>query len=327
VGSAERLLPVFSSFIVWYLFLAGVGSGAFIVAAFSIFAPSASLTSSHQAPSSRFAPSGFAGQAASAAFPGVVYTHVRWLRSTTGLVIATASMAVAALSLLFDFAEPLKTWRVVLTPFSSLASFGANVVPVFTLLTFLLMVVLLFRWRLPRWLLILAFAFGSLLACAVMLYAGLLLAGMVSIDVWHTWLVPLLFVISSLSCGLAAVLFFETIFLGVQKRGFELRWRLLFALGLLELAALGVFLVERGLFSSTARDSILMLLGGEQAIFFLGGVVAVGIVLPLMSHLVFRWVPLEALVLVSAACVLAGGFFLRYCLVEIGRFTPIFPMT
>jgi formate-dependent nitrite reductase membrane component NrfD len=303
---------VFSSFIVWYLFMAGVGSGAFIVAAFS-------LVGQRAAPTTAVATT----TATTASF---AFAHAGQVRATTGLVVAGFSMVVAALSLLLDFAEPLKTWRVVLTPFSSLASFGANVVPVFTLLALLLMLVALCGLRLPRWLLKSSLCLGSLLACSVMLYAGFLLASMVSIDVWHTWLVPLLFVLSSLSCGLAAVLFFETVFLGVREQGFALRWRSLFVLGLLELAALGAFIVERGLFSPTARDSILMLLVGEQTAFFLGGVVAVGLVLPLVGHLVCRWVPLEALVLFSAVCVLAGGFFLRYCIVGIGRFTPILPM-
>jgi formate-dependent nitrite reductase membrane component NrfD len=302
---------VFSSFIVWYLFMAGVGSGAFIVAAFSLVGQRVAAT---------------AATAATATTANFAFAHAGQVRTTTGLVVAGFSMVVAALSLLLNFAEPLKTWRVVLTPFSSLASFGANVVPVFTLFVLLLMLAALCGLRLPRWLLRSSLCLGSLLACSVMLYAGLLLASMVSIDVWHTWLVPLLFVLSSLSCGLAAVLFFETVFLGVRERGFALRWRSLFVLGLLELAALGAFIVERGLFSPTARDSILMLLVGEQTALFLGGVVAVGLVLPLVGHLVFRWVPLEALVLFSAVCVLAGGFFLRYCLVGIGRFTPILPM-
>jgi formate-dependent nitrite reductase membrane component NrfD len=68
-----------------------------------------------------------------------------------------------------------------------------------------------------------------------------------------------------------------------------------------------------------------MLIVGEQAAFFLGGVVVAGLVAPLLSHLLFRWVPIEAVALFASAGVLAGGFFLRYCLVEIGRFAPLFP--
>jgi formate-dependent nitrite reductase membrane component NrfD len=302
---------VFSSFIVWYLFMAGVGSGAFVVAAFSFVGRARRILSASN----------------TAVSVDSVNTHAEQVRETTGLVVATLCMAVAALSLLFDFAEPLKTWRVILTPFSSLASFGANVIWVFILLALLLTLVVLFRLHLPHWLFWLSLGLGTVLAFAVMLYAGFLLAGMVSVDVWHTWLVPLLFVLSSLACGLAAVLFLETLFLGVRQQGFALRWRLLCALGLLELAVLAVFLAERSVFSSTARDSVFMLLAGEQAVFFLGGVVAVGLTVPLLTHLLFRWLPLESLTLVATACVLAGGFFLRYCLVGVAHFTPIFPMT
>jgi formate-dependent nitrite reductase membrane component NrfD len=320
---------VFSSFIVCYLFFAGMGSGAFVVAAITAALShrrSLSLRGSNRR-ASAVVP-GALGRPDLLGITGSFGTSISTerLRALFGLVIATFCMMLAAVLLLCDFGDPLRTWRVVLTPLSSIVSLGANALILFTVLAALLSLAALCQVRLPRAVSLCLLVIGVLLALLTMAYTGFLLAGMVSVDVWRTWLVPLLFVVSSFSCGVAVVLFFETLYLGLRVEGFKARWRAQLILSLVELVVLTGFLAERFWFSSTARESILLLLTGEQALAFWGGIVGIGLLIPFVAHLLFNWIPIDAFVLVTSVCVIVGGFLVRYCVVEIGLFSPILPV-
>ncbi|MDR1082340.1 MAG: polysulfide reductase NrfD [Coriobacteriales bacterium] len=286
---------VFSSFIVWYLFLAGVSSGAFIFIA--ILPVNESITNpSH-------------------------IDHQRARVAAGYLAVAICAFA-ASIILLSDFGDPWITWRVVLTPFASLASFGACVVMVFVLVAAAVTVVMLIKPVVPRWAVWLSRLLGIPLAAATMVYAGLLLAGMLAIDVWHTWLLPVLFVVSSLSCGIAIILFMEAFVPGKDEEGRPPWWKTQFVLGLLEAAVLAAFIVDRFNFSATAHESIIMLLVGDYALGFWLGIVVLGLVVPVLLHILYPFARVYALGLAAAVSILIGGFFLRWCVVEIALYTP-----
>jgi formate-dependent nitrite reductase membrane component NrfD len=326
---------VFSPFIVWYLFLAGVGSGAFLVAVATMFGHHRRSRRAHASACPRIATSGFL-QDSSAHFSRSLfglerrqgrYPSASYLRSATALVISALAIIAATLCLLADFGDPFIAWRVILTPFSSITSLGAVIVIIFSVLAALAALTALLQFRLPHWIFITLHAFGALAALGTMLYAGFLLALIVSVDLWRTWLVPLLFSVSSLTCGLAATLFAEALCLGVRTPGFLFRWRSLLVLGLAEAVTLVVLLADRAVFSPTALASVNLLLVGDKAASFWLGVVSIGLVFPFLAHLLFRFLPLEAIILVSAACVLVGGFYIRHCIVSAGLLTPLFPVT
>jgi formate-dependent nitrite reductase membrane component NrfD len=179
--------------------------------------------------------------------------------------------------------------------------------------------------NIPRWLLWSARSIGILLALTTMVYAGLLLISMIAIDVWSTWLLPLLFVVSSLSCGLAATLFMEPYFSGPKSKTEPTFWRIQPLLGVLEFVVLITFIGERMGFSQTAQGSIESLILGNYAVAFWLGVVLLGLLMPLLIHILYRKIPIKALVQVSSVGVLTGGFFLRFCVVGIGLYAPLFP--
>jgi formate-dependent nitrite reductase membrane component NrfD len=242
-------------------------------------------------------------------------------------VISALAIIAAMLCLLADFGDPLIAWRVILTPFASITSFGAVIVIIFAILAALAAITALLQLRLPHWFFIALHVLGALAALGTMLYAGFLLEIIVSVDLWRTWLIPLLFSVSALTCGLAATLIAEALYLGVRTPGFIFRWRTLLVLGLAEAATIVVFLANRAVFSPTALASVNLLLVGDKAASFWLGVVSIGLVFPFLAHLLFRFLPLEALILVSAACVLVGGFYIRHCIVNAGLLTPLFSVT
>jgi formate-dependent nitrite reductase membrane component NrfD len=210
---------------------------------------------------------------------------------------------------------------------------------VFTLLDALLALAVLVQLRLPEPLVIFALIAGSVLAVASMLYTGLLLAQMVSVDVWHTWLLPVLFTISSLTCGLAAVMLIEAICATplnyeatgqrsgalLSRRAFLTRWHALLTLGCFDLAVLAAFIIERTFSTAIAQSSIAALITGAQAPAFWGFVVAGGLALPLCGHILYHFVPQQSVVITSAIGVLVGGYFLRSTIVGISQFTALFP--
>jgi formate-dependent nitrite reductase membrane component NrfD len=314
---------VFSSFIVWYLFLAGVSGGAFLVAVATMF--------SHRRKTRSARPIAPARAANTAALFGLERRQSRppsasFIRSAGALTVSALCILAASFSLAADFSDPFATWRVILAPLASITSFGAVTVMMFTLLAVLTALIVLIQLRLPRWLFVVILAVGSLTALGTILYAGFLLSIIVTVDLWRTWLIPLLFSLSSLACGLAATLFIEAIWLGVTTPGFTFRWHTLLVLGLMELAALVAFLLERASFSPAAFQSVELLLIGDKAASFWLGIVAIGCVMPLMLHLLYARFPLEALILVSTGCTLIGGFFIRFCIVNAGVPSPIFPI-
>jgi formate-dependent nitrite reductase membrane component NrfD len=327
---------VFNDFIVWYLFLAGLGSGSFLVAAATMlghrrkthrekteqYSTGTSSSSSPQAPTPGGA-LGLTSHLGIARRQSLANPSASQVRVTGALSIAALAMIAASLSLLADFSDPLLTWRVLLNPLSSITSFGAVAVMAFAVLAMLTVLISLLQLRFPHWLFAVILVLGVAAALATMLYAGFLLMLFVSVDLWRSWLIPLLFALSSLACGLAAVLAVEAVHIGIRSPGFSFRWRMLLGLGLSEAVVIAILLVERAAFSPTALASVSLLLLGDMADAFWLGIVVLGLVVPFVAHALLPRIPLQAIVLVSSVAVLVGGFFVRDCIVRAALLTPV----
>ena len=295
---------VFGELIVGYLFLAGTGAGAFLVAA-------AACLRDAWRPTDRTAAVVAAAQPTLALTPLVV--------------------AVAALLLLADLGSLEGAARVLLQPPGSVMAVGAwLVVVLFATSSAVAAMGAVPRLRVPAlsWACVIA---GSAAALGVMAYSALLLADVVAVDFWRTPWLTVLFVASSLSCGTALVV---TAAVLVPSRELDERtreaavdalWRLGGVLVWVELAALALFLASRGLSTEWARDSCALLLAGPLAPAFWGGVVGAGIVAPLALHGVRRRLGRvrSATMLASACGVLAGGLVLRWCVVAAAVTAPL----
>ena len=303
-GAREGRGVVFSGFIVGYLFLAGTGAGAFAVAmgvcAWDAWRPT---------------PRGEA----------VVRAVQPALAAAPVLVVAGALMLLADLGSLEGAA------RVLAQPPRSVMAVGAWLVAALALASGA--VAALGAMRRPG---SPALARGCALvgvvaAAGVMAYSALLLSDAVAVDFWRTpWLVAL-FVASSLSCGAALVVAGAVL---VPPRGLDARareaaadalWRLAGALACMELAVLALFLASRGLSTEWARASCALLLTGELAGAFWGGVVGAGGVVPLGLHLMAGRLggARSGWMLASAAGVLAGGLALRWCVIAAAVVAPL----
>ncbi|WP_302962484.1 NrfD/PsrC family molybdoenzyme membrane anchor subunit [uncultured Adlercreutzia sp.] len=182
----------------------------------------------------------------------------------------------------------------------------------------------------------------AVVSLVVMAYTGLLLSSMASVPLWNNLWLPVMFVLSSLSCGIALVL--ASTLLGRGARAFASVLRMLVRIdGLIivaEVLVLVAWLVAVWATATagsadaapTSTDaaalvSVRLLLAGPDALAFWAGLVAVGLVVPLTINGIAsvassssRAAPMtlgrRAAFLASAAGVLIGGVCLRATVVS-----------
>lgn len=308
-----------SALVVTYLFLGGAGAGAcFVLAALGLFVPKGDVC----AADTRFLRTArFLPHRPSASFFIVGYTAAL-LALTIGSVCLVADLGRAdRIAFLF-------------------------VSPVFTLLN-------AGTWSIACCLVLIGFmlaAWGSVLRCSVafvkilqaallgvslfvMVYTGMLLSSLAAVPLWHSAWVPVLFVLSALSCGIALVIAAEQVtgrassFCGVMRSlvRFDAVVIVLETAALVALVAL-VFADAQGVTATQTlaaqATSLDVLLNGRFSWVFWAVFVAVGLFVPFCAEVaaltrvsgLMRPVPSFCV----SACVLSGGFALRACIVWAG---------
>ena len=286
---------VFSGYIIGYLFCAGTGAGAFFVAAGTCVWDAIRQTSSTQR--------------------GVEAVQA-------GFLAAPVLMLIACALLLTDLGVPERAWAVVAMPFQSVMSVGAWLVGLLTLLSGAMAAALLVLPSMPRGVRWAGCVCGLALATGVMAYTGLLLSDMVSVDFWHTpWLV-MLFVVSSLSCGMAVDLGLRAMIISRADQVPLGLWRLAGVLSVAEAIALVGMLVAQSGYTAVAHESCMKLLSGELAPMFWALTCGAGLAFPLAVHVAARR-PRASVMLAASVGVLAGGVSLRYCVVAAALFAPL----
>lgn len=164
--------PIWGAIIACYLFLAGLGGGAFASVAY--------LRLRH---------------------PSQVHL-IRY-----GRVIAVVTVAVGLVLLMFDatagFHNPLR-FALLLTNFGSVMTWGVVFLAVFFIIAFIVCVMDLLGkgLKVPKWLDVLGAVFGI----CVCVYTGCLLGVAKTFPLWNNALLPVLFLVSAVSTGMAAVL-------------------------------------------------------------------------------------------------------------------------
>lgn len=304
---------MFSLMAICYLFLGGAGAGAVCVLAFlSLLVPRERIAASRLSVSGR--------RRRSVAYVPAVYRRF----FAPGFAVSFMAVALGALLLVVDLGKSNRAVLLFELPTLSLVTFGS-----FAILTCLILTALLaVFWGLPsvhcrmgllRVVSILALVAGI----SVAVYTGLLLSDMKAVPLWATPVLPLLFAVSSLSCGCAVVVGTACFSGTLSVFGSVLRQvaNADAALLVLETALLVAFFAAAFAHPyDVARMGALELLTGVYAPLFLGGLGLIGIVLPFTFEVAsttfrHRW---PSLVLVSSIGVLIGGFVLRYGIVLAG---------
>lgn len=248
---------VWDGFIAVYLFLAGLGAGAFALGV---------LTNGAKRPVARM--------------------------KRIAFIIAPIAVAVGTLVLVFDakagFNDPLRFFLLI-SNVNSVMSWGTVILSVFLLVSIVDLVILLVKKSTPKALDIA----GLVLAVCVAAYTGVLLgdAG-IAFPLWNMAVLPVLFVVSAASAGIAAVLFATRLAAPDEAEALPILPRAGLVLPVAELLLVAALLAATGTVSgsaaSAAAASVANLLTGAYAVPFWLGLVVIGLVLPFVVELVRR---------------------------------------
>lgn len=234
--------------------------------------------------------------------------------------VCTVALAVGMLCLLADVGRPDRVLHLLTSPVPSAMAAGSYaLVAALVCAAAFSVCALLDTVRLPRPALVCLAAAGAVSATVAAAYTGVLLESLASVLLWQTPLVPALFVLSSLSCGIA-VAFMAASFVETRHpyRG-PLVWlaRVDGGVVLVEAGCLGAFLLFALAGEGTAAGARALALGDLAPVFW--GVLAVcGLAVPLVLERFLTHGNSRTQLLWIAALLLAGGFALRWCIVGAG---------
>ena len=251
--------PVWNGIIAWYLFLAGLGAGAF----------------------------------ASAFFLGRVCPGTQAM-VRTGRLIAPVVVAIGLVLLMFDarggLYHPLR-FAFLLTNFQSVMTWGVVFLSAFEVVALVVAVMDLARKNPPRWLEVV----GVVLSVCVAVYTGALLGACAPYPLWNLAILPILFLASAASAGAAAVLGIGAVAFPAQyARTGKLQHIHLAFMGA-EVVVLVVLLVVTAGVSPEGALSVQRLTGGDYAGPFWGVLVIVGLAAPIVIDLAMMLVSRKAL--------------------------------
>ncbi len=280
--------PVWGSIIAWYLFLAGLGGGAYITSAFL----------------------------------GWRHPDATSMRRT-GHLVAPIVVAVGLILLIVDaeagLHNPLRFFFLLMNP-GSVMMWGVVFLSLFMILSIIVVIMDFKKKDVPVWLDIV----GVVLSLCVAVYTGVLLGVCQTYPLWNNALLPILFLVSALSSGAASVLLLavfkhadEFIRVGVLKK-FH------FCLPIIELVLVASLCFITYSVNPAGAASIMNMVAGEYALWFWIGLVLIGLVGPtvLETWLLFfspkEFEESRKAHYISAAsdiAVLIGGFLVRWLIV------------
>lgn len=173
---------------------------------------------------------------------------------------------------------------------------------------------------------------GIPIALLVGVYTGVLLSVLAARPFWNNPMLPMLFLISALKTGMAAICVAGWFFKGFRgEKMHETGFVRSVDSVLIALSVVAIALYIFGLYTSvqSASEAVALIMGGEFTVLFWGMVVVVGILIPLF-YKAYEFMPgptgngilvrhnglVSGLVTVSA---LLGGFYLRYVVVYAGQ--------
>ncbi len=255
-----------------------------------------------------------------------------WLRGAksdfvkAGSVVGIFAVLVGILALVLDLGHPERFYLVFLSPNLNARSWifiGSTFLSVFTLFAVLFIAPQIFNVRFGEktlktfgWI---AFTFGI----GVSAYTGILIGIVFNVPFWNAPALPIIFMISALSTGLATL-----VLVGLALRDAEVR-KITHQLAkfdgftmIFELVALAIYLLIRSYGPVGAIKSVKTILTGYLAPYFVGGVLLMGLAIPIM--LVFGYELRRegkgciCVTIISAIFVLIGGAILRYVVLKAG---------
>lgn len=239
-------------------------------------------------------------------------------------LFSLALVMLGAVVLLSELGHPMRAWRAIVRLNSSWISRGVLFVTLFIIIGFLSIAPSFSAFSGLLWspaslggktLAVIA----GISAFMVILYPGFVLSASPAIPFWNSPLLPVLFLSQSLLGASGIALLFSP--LGLYDPALQALSSLAALLIVTNLVLVAIHLVTLQRSGLPGRESLRLLNHGVLGWTFGGGVVLLGMVLPLVIGL---WIP--SLVVVAGAFILIGALLYRYSILKAGVYVP-FPLT
>ena len=280
--------PVWGAPIAWYLFLAGLGGGAFIASTFLRFK----------------------------------HPEARGMRFA-GHIIAPVVVIIGLFLLMFDaeagLHNPLRFALLLHNPFSVM-TWGVVFLAAFVIIALITLLLDCLKKQVPAWLEIV----GSVFAVCVGAYTGALLGVCQTFPLWNNALLPILFLVSAVSTGLSSVLLVGALKFGDEFNEVVKLKKFHYFFPIVEIVLVASLLFITSYNSVAGAQSVASLVCGNWALVFWLGFIIVGLVAPsaietwllFFAKPAFEETPKAHYIGAAAdAGVLIGGFLLRFLIV------------
>lgn len=238
-----------------------------------------------------------------------------------GMFIAWLLAMAAGITDMAHLSKPMRFWRMMLKPGSSWISRGFILIWLF--LGAAMIQLALSQWA-PGTAETVFKVLAGIMAFGVAIYSGFVVGYVGAIKLWNSGVIPILYIISGLTGGLAVLLLAS--FNESADRLLSIADYLLVAL-VVYAVFVAIYFWVATYSSVTARDSAVRVLRGNIAPAFWLGVVLLGIIIPF-----FMVAPLSladntstAVFAVAAVCAIIGGVMLRYVILKGGLYSPLLP--
>ncbi len=252
---------------------------------------------------------------------GGLYLVSLFFNSLEGMFISWLIIAVIKGGAhLIYLGKPLRFWRIVTRPQSSWLARG-----ILFVLGFILFgaIQLALSFWMPGGAAEVVFkVLAGAAALAVTVYTGFVLNTVKAVPFWNSTLLPVLFVLCGVlgGFGLSVVIALSggSINLDIAEAGS--RWLLI-----INALLIAVYLWAAANRAPTGKQSVLEQMRGGLALFFWGGIVVLGIIIPLLIGFFgqFAGNGASALLITGVACEIIGGLALRYCVLKAGAYKPL----
>jgi formate-dependent nitrite reductase membrane component NrfD len=252
---------------------------------------------------------------------GGLYLVSLFFNSLEGMFISWLIIAVIKGGAhLIYLGKPLRFWRIVTRPQSSWLARG--IIFVFGFILFGA-IQLAFSYWLPGGAAEIAFkVLAGAAALAVTVYTGFVLNTVKAVPFWNSTLLPLLFVLCGIlgGFGLSVVIALSGGNVNLEAAEAGSRWLLI-----INALLIAVYLWAAANRAPTGKESVLEQMRGGLALFFWGGIVVLGIIIPLLIGFFgqFAGEGASALLIAGVVCEIIGGLALRYCVLKAGAYKPL----
>jgi formate-dependent nitrite reductase membrane component NrfD len=254
---------------------------------------------------------------------GGLYLASLFFNNLPGMVIAWVLAALAGLVDMAHLSKRMRFWRMALRPGSSWISRGF-------ILIFLFLgaagIQILITWLAPSagaWETFFK-VFGGIFAFGVAVYSGFAIGFVGAIKLWNSGLVPMLYVVSGLACGLAVVMLVS---LNQEPANLVVIGNYLLGALVVNAIFVATYFWSATYSSSAARDSAVRVMKGKVAPAFWIGLVVIGLIIPIVLVAPFslsRSASVAAFA-ISAVTTIIGGVMLRYVILKGGMYSPLLP--